>query len=86
MLRVSFSKLLELVKPMWLTVQLGEGLLTERQINQMLRRAYALMRQCLTAPRRARSCPRAVRRPMKAWPRLLKAQSIKGPMHFQLLQ
>jgi len=85
-LRVSFSKLLELVKPMWLTVQLGEGLLTERQINQMLRRAYALMRQCLTAPRRARSCPRAVRRPMKAWPRLLKAQSIKGPMHFQLLQ
>ena len=42
-LRVSFRKVLELVKPMWLTVQLGEGLLTDRQKDQMLKRAYGLM-------------------------------------------
>lgn len=84
-LRVSFPKMLELLKPMWLTVQLGEGLLTDRQIQQMLQRGYALMRQCLTAPRRARSCRRAIRRPMKAWPRLLQTDSIEGPLHFQLM-
>ena len=84
-LRVSFIKMFELLKPMWLAIDLGDGLLTDHQLNQMIKRGYARMRQCLTPPRRARSCPRAVRRPMKAWPRLLQTQSIEGPLHFQLV-
>ena len=84
-LRVSFSKILELVKPMWLTVQLGDGLLTNRQLDQMLARAYALMRQCVTPVRRSRTCPRAVRQPVSRWPRLLQTESIEGPLHFQVV-
>lgn len=84
-LRVSFPKLLELIKPLWLTIDLGDGVLTERQIQRILTRGYARLRQCLTPPRRARSCPRAVRQPMTAWPRLLKTHSIEGPLHFKLV-
>jgi hypothetical protein len=42
-------------------------------------------RRYLTPPRRARTCPRAVRQPMQAWPRLLRAESVNGPLHFQLV-
>lgn len=84
--RVSFTKLLELcVKPMWLALDLGDGLLTESQRNRMMKRGYARMRQYLTPPRRARTCPRAVRQPMTAWPRLMHAHSVEGPWHVQLV-
>jgi hypothetical protein len=85
-LRISFTKLLELcVKPMWLLIDLGEGLLSDDQLDRVVKRGYARMRQYLTAKRRPRTCPRAVRRPMKAWPRLLQPQSVEGPLHFHLV-
>ena len=85
-LRVSFTKILELcVKPMWLALDLGDGVLTESQRNRMMKRGYARMRQYLTPPRRARTCPRAVRQPMTAWPRLMQPHSVEGPWHFKLV-
>jgi len=84
--RVSFAKILELaVKPMWLWVDLGHGVLTDQQLNTIMQRGYARMRRWVTPPRRARSCPRAVRQPVQAWPRLLQAQSINGPMQFHVV-
>jgi hypothetical protein len=85
-LRVSFTKILELcVKPMWLALELGDGLLTDQQLTHMMKRGYARMRRYLTPPRRARTCHRAVRQPIQAWPRLLQTRSIEGAMHFQLV-
>jgi hypothetical protein len=85
-LRVSFTKILELcVKPMWLALDLGHGLLTDQQLNRMMTRGYARMRRYLTPPRRARTCQRAVRQPIQAWPRLRQPRSIEGAMHFQLV-
>jgi DDE family transposase len=85
-LRVSFAKILELcVKPMWLWLDLGHGVLTDHQLTQIMKRGYARMRRYVTPPRRARSCPRAVRQPIQAWPRLLQTQSIEGAMQFQLV-
>jgi hypothetical protein len=85
-LRVSFTKILELcVKPMWLALDLGHGLLTDQQLNRMMTRGYARMRRYLTPPRRARTCPRAVRQPIQAWPRVRQTRSIEGAMHFQLV-
>lgn len=85
-LRVSFPKLLELcVKPLWLWLDLGHGVLTDQQLDTIIKRGYSRMRRYITPPRRARSCPRAVRRPMKAWPRLLKTESLYGPFHLQVL-
>ena len=84
--RLSFSKVLELgVKPMWLWVDVGHGVLTDQQLTTILTRGYARMRRYVTPPRRARSCPRAVRQPIQAWPRLRQTRSIEGAMHFQLV-
>jgi hypothetical protein len=85
-LRISFAKLLDrCVKPMWLYLDLGHGVLTEAQITRIMQRGYARMRHYVTPPRRARSCPRAVRQPIQAWPRVLQARSINGPMRMQLV-
>jgi hypothetical protein len=84
--RVSFSKILELcVKPMWFYLDVGHGVLTDRQVKQIMMRTYARMRQYVTPRRRERTCPRAVRQPIQAWPRVLRAQSITGPMRMQLI-
>jgi hypothetical protein len=84
--RVSFTKLLErCIKPMWLYLDLGQGVLTDHQIQQIMQRGYARLRRYVTPPRRARSCPRAVRQPIQAWPRLRQTHSIEGAMQFQLV-
>ncbi len=85
-LQISFSKLLErCVKPMWLYLDLGHGVLTEPQIRTIMRRGYARARTYVVAPRRSRSCPRTVRQPIQAWPRTLTAQSTYGAMTFHLV-
>lgn len=85
-LRVSFAKLLErCVKPMWMYLDLGHGILDEAQVRRIMRRGYARAREYVTPPRRARTCPRAVRQPIQAWPRLQHAESTTGPMRVQLV-
>jgi hypothetical protein len=84
-LRVSFPKLLEVVHAVWWWTELGDGILTTQQLDRITQRGYARMRQCLTPPRRARSCPRAVRQPTRAWPRLMQPQSVQGPWEYQIV-
>lgn len=78
-LRVSFIKLLDLVRPLWLVFALGDDLLEECQTQALRERFYAQARRCLTPKRRIRSCPRAVRQPVSGWPRLLKNTSQHEP-------
>ena len=84
-LRVSFVKTLELLRPLWLVLALGADLLSARQKEQLTERFYEQMRRGLSQPRRSRSCPRAVRQPVTGWPRLQENQSLEGPLHFHLL-
>ena len=85
-LQISFSKLLDrCIKPMWLYLDLGHDVLTEAQIRTIMRRGYARARTYVVAPRRSRSCPRAVRQTVKPWPRLLRPHSVEGPFHFRLV-
>ena len=85
-LRVSFLKTLELMRPLWLTLALGGDLLTPRQKQQLTERFLDRARRYVTPRRkRPRSCPRAVRRPISGWPRLQRNQSWEGPVHFKIL-
>ena len=84
-LRVSFVKVLHVVQSMWLFLGPFQDLITERQKNQIVRRGHKLMGHCITAKRRSRSCPRAVRQPVTGWPRLLHNESVIGPLHFKVL-
>jgi len=83
-LRVSFVKLLELLRPLWLVLALGADVLEEWQKEELSRRMYEQARRCLTPERRARSCPRAVRQPVSRWPRLMENESWTGPVTIKL--
>jgi len=85
-LRVSFIKLLELIRPLWLVFALGDDLLEEWQKQQLTERFYAQARRCLTPKHRDRSCPRAVRQPVSGWPRLLKNTSWKKPIRVTVIR
>jgi hypothetical protein len=84
-LRISFPKLLDVVTAVWWWTDLGDGILSAPQLDRITKRGYARMRQCLTPVRRARTCPRAVRQPTQAWPRLMQPQSVEGPWEFQIV-
>ena len=84
-LRVSFPKVLDWVRASWLALSQFDDVLTARQMNTFLRRVYKQMGRCVTAERRSRSYPRAVRQPVRRWPRLLHNSSIQGPLHFEIV-
>jgi hypothetical protein len=84
-LRVRFGQVLQVVRGLWLLLGPFEDVFTDRQKARIMRRGYDLMRRSLTAKRRSRTCLRAVRQKVKAWPRLLKTQSVEGPLHFKLV-
>jgi hypothetical protein len=85
-LRVSFVKTLELLRPLWLTLALGGDLLSARQKQQLTERFLERAGGYVTRRRpRPRSCPRAVRQPVSSWPRLRRNQSWDGPVQFKIL-
>ena len=85
-LRVSFVKLLALVRALWLTLELGADLLSPAQQRALVARCWARARAVLTRRRKVpRSCPRAVRQPVRGWPRKLDQPSTHGPLTFALL-
>ena len=83
-LRVKFGVVLAVVRSMWFFLGPCEDLLTDQQKDQIVQRGDALMRHCVTAKRRSRSCPRAVRQPIRKWPRLMKTASVEGPVQFTI--
>ncbi|MGH8019241.1 MAG: hypothetical protein ACREIA_13295 [Opitutaceae bacterium] len=85
MLRISFAKTLELLRPLWLVLALGEDLLSEQQKRELTERFYTQARRWITAPKRKRSCPRAIRQPVSKWPRKIKNGSSKGPVQFRVV-
>lgn len=85
-LRVSFVKVLALVQPLWLMLGIFGDVVSERQKIAMINRVYASLRRCLSAPRRPRTCPRAVRQPTRAWPRLIHTHAAQGPWQFELVR
>jgi hypothetical protein len=83
-LRIKFGVILAIVRSMWFALGPIEDLLTERQKRQIVARGQALMRRAVSGPRRPRTNPRAVRQPVKKWPRLMKTNSVEGPLDFKI--
>jgi hypothetical protein len=85
-LRVSFAKVLELLRPLWLVLAIAGDLLSESVQRELTQRFYDHMVLQLIQERESRSCPRKVRQPVGKWPRLLEAQSWEGPLTFSILR
>jgi len=84
-LRVKFGLLLAITRSLWFFLGPCEDLLTNRVKDQIVKRGDALMRRSLTPERRPRSCLRALRQPIKAWPRMREPQSVTAPVHFTIV-
>ena len=84
-LRISFVKVLQLVRTLWMWVDAGGDMFTAEQLAYCVRRIMRRLARAVSRPRRARSCPRAVRQPIRGWPRLLKNSQDKGGFHYELL-
>jgi hypothetical protein len=84
-LRVKFGVVLAIVRSMWFYLGPLEDLLTARQKDQVVKRGEALMRRCITGKRRSRTNPRAVRQPVRRWPRLMETHSVEGPQLFNVV-
>jgi hypothetical protein len=83
-LRISFVKTLDVVRKLWWFVALAEDLLPPDKLRILVNRALRRLTRQVSAPRRPRSCPRAVRQPVSSWPRLLSNTHEQGPIHYQL--
>ncbi len=84
-LRLKFGVVLAIVRSLWFFLGPCEDLLTARQKDQIVQRGEALMRRCVTATRRSRTNPRAVRQPVRKWPRLMETHSVEGPWQFNVV-
>jgi hypothetical protein len=85
-LKVSFAKLLELLRPLWLVMAIAGDLFSERLRRELTKRFYEHMLLCRVQERESRSCERKVRQPVSKWPRLLETQSYEGPLTFSILR
>jgi hypothetical protein len=85
-LRVSFVKVLELLRPLWLVLAIAGDLIAEDLQHKITQRFYDDMLLKLVQERQSRSCPRKVRQPIGKWPRLLKNESWEGPLTFSILR
>jgi hypothetical protein len=84
-LRISFGQVLNVIRGMWLVLGPFDDIFTDQQKTRVVRRGRALIRRNVIAPRRPRTCPRAVRQPVTRWPRLLRAESLEAPWQLQIL-
>jgi hypothetical protein len=83
-LRISFAKVLAMVQGLWRFMECAEGVITEKQLRLIVRRAMRELAEELVPKRRQRACPRKIRQPVSSWPRLLRNTYEKGPLEYEL--
>jgi Transposase DDE domain len=78
--RISFIKVWEIMEPLWLTLLLGADILTDTQKQQLCDRFHQAASQRTMGKKRTRSCPRALRRPHRPWPKKNNQPSSNAPL------
>lgn len=84
--RISFLKVWDLLQPLWLTLLLGDDILSESQKQQLVDRFYWMASQMKMAKKRTRSCPRVVRQAKSRWPRKSEQKSFDSPIKIRVLK
>jgi hypothetical protein len=85
-LRVSFGKTLRMVQMLRPVLEASAGLLSWRQQGELIRRLEERLLRQLTGPRRERTYPRAVRQPVKKWPRLQHNRYQQGSTEIKVMR
>ena len=69
--RISLAKVMERSRALTEILEAGRGLLSRAQQEEITRRVLQLLaRTAIIKPRKKRSCQRALRRPVKSWPKM----------------
>jgi hypothetical protein len=83
-LRISFGKTLVLVRSLWLTLAVGDGIISKKQAQALTRQMLAFLSHTVLPARRQRSCPRKVRQPVSSWPRLTENSDSLGSSQYKI--
>jgi len=85
--RISLRKLLRATMALWDAFAMGGTSLTAKQKSHMLAAYFArLQREAILPKRRPRHCPRAVRQPIRGWPRLRRRTESCGTPAIKLVR
>ena len=82
--RISLSICLEHTQALWIVLSAAQGLLDEAAQHELVRRVRRQIAACALAPRRARSCDRKVRQPVRKWPRMIAPSSTSSPTTYEV--
>ena len=82
--RISLSICLEHAQALWLVLSAAQGLMDEAAQRELVRRVRQQIAACALPPRRARSCDRKVRQPVKKWPRMISPTSTSSPTEYEV--
>lgn len=85
-LQISFILTLHLCRAFWTMTSAFNDLLPANIAPLLFQRVLSLLSQRISPPRRARSCPRALRQPVSKWPRLRRNSSSNGPFQFKVIR
>jgi len=84
-LHISFIKTLQAFRSVWMIFAVIDDLLPKRTRQILTSRLLQILVDQQSPPRRARSCPRAVRQPIGSWPRLLRNTSSSGRFSYKII-
>jgi hypothetical protein len=83
-LRISLSLCLEHTLALWLVLSAPQGLMDEAAQRELVRRVRQQIAARALPPRRARSCQRKVRQPVRKWPRMISPTSTSSPIQYEV--
>ena len=78
-LRISLGKTLGYLEALWQILSVGDGIISRPQSIALIQAVIAQIAEACLPKRRQRNCVRAVRQPIRSYPRLVKPDSVKGP-------
>jgi len=81
---ISVRAVLDVTRAMWSRSKLADQGLPGRQVDHLLTQAARAAARCIAHKRPGRQCPRALRQPIRPWPRLRHPRSIVTPVTFRV--
>jgi len=85
-LQISFIRTLEIFRALWSLAPFIDNLIPENSWPLLMRNIFGFIVQQQSPPRRNRSCPRAVRKPVSSWPRLRRNSNVSGLFRYEVIR
>jgi hypothetical protein len=82
--RISLSICLEHTLALWIVLSAAQGIMDEAAQRELVRRVRKQIAACALPPRRARSCDRKVRQPVRKWPRMIAPNSTASAIQYEV--